>query len=1403
MLKTYRKINVQFTYNIKINCIFEPNIILSKLLKLNTMKKQITQKARHFGLKISTVLLLILMMLSGVSWGQIAAWDFYGYNSGPATVAATTFNSNLVSTSGASNITRGSSAIASTANNSFRTTGFQNNGISTANADYFQITLTAATGYNVSLSTIDAKFGGTASFYASPGVTSQFAYSLNGTTFTLIGSPVQSSSLTMTQINLTGVTALQNIAAGTTITLRYYASGQTTTGGWGFLSASAGTNGLAIGGTVASAGVVAPTTQASAIAFSNVTSSGMKIDWTNGNGTSRAVFVKETSGTISNPIDGTTYTASTDWSAKGTQLATSGYYCVYNGTSTTVTLTNLAASTAYYVQVFEYNGTAATSKYYTATATNNPNNHTTSAASTPLITVTGTINAFANTLINSTSAEQNYNVSGANLTNNIAITPPSGFEISTGTGLGFSPTNPITLTKDINGTVAPTPIYIRFAPTAAQAYSGFITHISSGAVQADQALSGTGIKAESTNHCTNITSGAGAPSYSAIIVSWTDATSGILPDGYLIKGSTVGYSSITAPIDGTIEADGGLVKNIAQGMGIYEFTGLSTSTPYYFRIFPYTNSGSTINYKTDGTVPETTTTTDALPVLTYTWNVASGSWNTAASWTPARTFPAISDILVFDGSTQSAPSVTLNFSSPQSIGRLKVINNANVTFATSDAARTLNIGYAGVASPQLEVASGSILNVSAANAVTIKVLSGFTGSISGNITFSASSGSIAHKLLAGDASGITFNSGSTFTAGANFSGNAFGAAAPYNAVIFASGSTYIFEAGSNPFGALAPSSVVVFQTGSSYKQKANLSPSLSGRTFANLEIDFTAFSQSMTGAGAFTCDNFTITNATTVGFNLTGGVNIKGNIAANSGSLSFSPASLNTINFNGSSTQTISGSGTLTFGSNASIVVDNAVVADRNVTFGGNLTINAAKSLTVNAAKQLTVTGTLTNNAGTTGLVLKSDATGTASLIHNTAGVDATVERYLVQGVTTPLAVKEYHFVSSPLANALSNVFTGYYMYKFTESTNAWSSMLANQSIGVMKGYTVYKSGMSSDTRSFAGTLNNGSIGSVDNLTHANNALYGWNLVGNPYASPINWDASTGWTKTNVDGAIYFWIEASKSYSSYAAGVGTNGASNYIASMQGFFVKASVVNSTATLMMDNNVRVHNGQTFLKNNTNNTLRLAVTNGDFSDETVVRFKQESTNLFDSKWDANKLMSEDAIAQLYTLAGNEDLSINTLPEISNNLMVPLNLKVNLNGTYTITASELTSFDATEIYLEDLNTKQLIHLNEQASYSFNAETNDAANRFMLHFGTPATINESNASSLNAYASGNNIYINNPTLSNVKEVVIYNTLGQVVSSFKPATVSLYVYNLNTTAGSYIVKIITDQRVISNKVNFR
>ncbi|WP_316800828.1 CehA/McbA family metallohydrolase [Pedobacter frigidisoli] len=207
--------------------------------------------------KILLLFLIIVFYFPTVTIAQIASWDFTGQTM-VATSTANKFDAGLTA---APVLTRGTTAPASAGNNSFRTQGFLNNGISTANTDYFQVTLTASAGKQISLSSLDALFAGTATYYASPGVSSQYAYSLNGTSFTLIGSPNSITAATVAPaasptVNLSGIAALQNVQAGTTITIRYYASGQTATGGWGFNSPAADRAGFSIGGTITASGTV-------------------------------------------------------------------------------------------------------------------------------------------------------------------------------------------------------------------------------------------------------------------------------------------------------------------------------------------------------------------------------------------------------------------------------------------------------------------------------------------------------------------------------------------------------------------------------------------------------------------------------------------------------------------------------------------------------------------------------------------------------------------------------------------------------------------------------------------------------------------------------------------------------------------------------------------------------------------------------------------------------------------------------------------------------------------------------------------------------------------------------------------------------------------------------------------
>lgn len=105
----------------------------------------------------------------------------------------------------------------------------------------------------------------------------------------------------------------------------------------------------------------------------------------------------------------------------------------------------------------------------------------------PNISVSGTLTAFTS-CAGTASAQQSFTVGGSNLTANIIITPPSGFEVSTTSGSGFS--SSVTLTQN-SGAVASTTIYVRITNSATGTPSGNITCASTGATTQNVSASGT------------------------------------------------------------------------------------------------------------------------------------------------------------------------------------------------------------------------------------------------------------------------------------------------------------------------------------------------------------------------------------------------------------------------------------------------------------------------------------------------------------------------------------------------------------------------------------------------------------------------------------------------------------------------------------------------------------------------------------------------------------------------------------------------------------------------------------------------------------------------------------------------------------------------------------------------
>lgn len=115
-------------------------------------------------------------------------------------------------------------------------------------------------------------------------------------------------------------------------------------------------------------------------------------------------------------------------------------------------------------------------------------------------------------------------------------------------------------------------------------------------------------------------------------LSWTDAIGAQLPAAYLLLASD--QNTIANPVDGVPVgddpnlADGQGALNILQGIQHAIFANLPANKTYYFKIFPYTNSGSLIDYKTDGTAPfvfDTTPNTVIIEQINFN-NRSFGNW---------------------------------------------------------------------------------------------------------------------------------------------------------------------------------------------------------------------------------------------------------------------------------------------------------------------------------------------------------------------------------------------------------------------------------------------------------------------------------------------------------------------------------------------------------------------------------------------------------------------------------------------------------------------------------------------------------------------------------------------------------------------------------------------------------
>jgi hypothetical protein len=474
-----------------------------------------------------------------------------------------------------------------------------------------------------------------------------------------------------------------------------------------------------------------------------------------------------------------------------------------------------------------------------------------------------------------------------------------------------------------------------------------------------------------------------------------------------------------------------------------------------------------------------------------------------------------------------------------------------------------------------------------------------------------------------------------------------------------------------------------------------------------------------------------------------------------------------------------------------------------------NLTVPAGETVTINPGKLLKVNGN-TELYGTDCLIIKSGSIGTGTFIDNGAisGTgSAKVERYL--------SGNKFHLISLPVSNMISagngaaqtgTVFLNCTLDYYNEASNSWVGMNSSCNVTPDKGYVtkyVYSGNAPADRiLLFSGNLNTGN----KSYTITCNGQ-GYNLIGNPYPSAVDWDASSGWTRNtlinNYGYDIWIWNEDAGSWGTYKsgnAGIGTNGASNIISVGQGFFVKAA---SGGSITMTNAVRSEPGGNFLKNLQvpDNMLRLRVSTGTYYDEVILKF--DTLNGIDAGTEKWFSLLEDA-PEFYTVNNGQAHSISILPSLNTVTTVPLFFLTGSTGQCQISREFIQSFDpSVSILLEDIKTGTIVNLWQDSIYSFTAAVTDDISRFLLHFSPVITFNcKDRGENVIVFSTGTDILIMPCDPGICSEIELYGTTGKKeyyrivygencirISTGK--TSCLYLLRFHYNGKTFVKKVIT------------
>lgn len=744
-----------------------------------------------------------------------------------------------------------------------------------------------------------------------------------------------------------------------------------------------------------------------------------------------------------------------------------------------------------------------------------------------------------------------------------------------------------------------------------------------------------------------------------------------------------------------------------------------------------------------------------------------------------------SQVSVGDGAftTNFTIPATFTTSATFNINNNGTLSNAHLTFnpTLGTLATGSTVNYSGVGTQTLTNTTYSNLTISGTGA---KVHTGTNITVNGVFTITApatltmNTSGIRSLILAGTISGTGTLTGS--------------------------GGSRLFVNGTGSFGTL------YFTAGSQTLHTLNINRTASGTVTLGTNLSVTNTFSNNNGEIILNGNTLTIATST---------------MSQTSGS--FTGSSTSNLTFSGAGATTFTISFTQTSSSTRSL---NNLTISRTSTGGIRLNnpLEIIGDVTLSGgAHTLTTNGNLTLKCSSAACARIAPITGSQSI-----SGDVTVERF------SPGNYTGWGLLGSPITSALtmsawdddialscSNCpdgypggFTSVYTY-FEPDLGAYNSAgsyiaIPNYATAITNGkgyYVYYGTGYTITTDITLDVTGSVRTGTVDLAPTYNSSGVpnndGWNLLANPYPSPISWNSlSTGaGTPGNIDDTWYSYNADlnghTGGYANYnwntgisTPAVGAGGVDDDIPLGQGFFVHLT---GATTLVAAETHKVGGNPTFRKTGTTNPstlatqyFRLQLTGpSSYKDETVLSFYPGATDTFDTDYDAWKLFGSGTNSPYIAFLTNGDMySVNNIPPLTQNISLPVYLKIVTGGTYTISEDDIanipgaciTLFDSIASISTDLRT---------SSYTFTISPGQYSNRFKLNI-TVAPTFSFNSSSNNPSCTGVNDGFIVAAPSNTgpwdytwRDSTTYGIIQQHLNISTPDTL------FNIGSGNYIVEI--------------